>query len=81
MGVTGLGRCLPGHQKMLKKSLRRIQEISRDQEMFRVPVRDLLDPISVHIDKGRLRVAKNDGRVCRNQKVRMPRFGQIVDDS
>ena len=48
--------------------------------MLRLAIADLLDGVPVQIEEDGVRVAQEDGRVSRDQELRMPGRCEVVDD-
>src|SRR5437867_2131842 len=77
---AGHSAIVHGPEQMLEKPLRRVEEVASDQEMLRFAIGDLPDGVSVEIKEDRIRVAKENGRVTRDEKLRLPRCCEVVDD-
>jgi len=65
---------------MLEEPLGRVEKVASDEVMLRLAIADLLDGVPVQIEEDGVRVAQEDGRVSRDQELRMPGRCEVVDD-
>ena len=58
---------------MLEEPVWRVEKVPGDEEMLRVAIADLLNALTVEVEEDRTGVAEKNGRVSRDEKLRMPR--------
>ena len=67
-------------EEVLEKPLRRVEKVTGDEEVLRLTIADFLNSISVEVEEDGARVAQDDGRVSGDEKLRMARCREVVDD-
>ena len=67
-------------EEVLEVPLRGVEEIPSDLVVVRFMVGDLPDRIPIQAKEDRTRVAEENGRMRRDEKLRMPRCREVVDD-
>ena len=65
---------------MLKKTLGRVQEVAGDEEVLGLSIADLLDGLPVEVVKDGTRIAQDDWRMGRDEKLRVSGRREVVDD-
>ena len=69
-----------GAEDVLEKPVGSIEKVAGNEEVFRLTIIDLLNRIAVKIEENCTRIAEENGRVRRDEKLRMSRCGEVVDD-
>ena len=67
-------------EEMLEKSLGRVQEVTGNEEVLGLSIADLLNALPVEVVQDGTRIAQNDWRMCRDQKLRVSGRRELVDD-
>jgi hypothetical protein len=78
---SGIGvRILGVFEQMFEEPLWRVEKVSRDEEVLRLAIGNLLDGATVEAEQNRAWIAQDDRRVGRDEELRVPWAGEIVDD-
>src|SRR6267378_2232910 len=69
-----------GAEEMLEKPVGCIEKVAGNEEVFCLTIVDLPNRIAVKIEEDCTRIAKENGRVRRDEELRMSRCREVVDD-